>query len=69
MEVSYWAAATAQAYADLAKAQQEEISLQERINKYSESQSRMLRQELEALDKLDYLPTEAWVGFTEQPLP
>jgi hypothetical protein len=52
-EVGRLAAAAAAAYAALAKAQQEEIDIASQVDKYSEAQSRMLRQELRALDELD----------------
>lgn len=68
-EVGRRAAAAAQAYADLAKAQQEEIELQAKIDRYTENQSRMLRQELALLDKLDGLPADSVVGFGDQVLP
>lgn len=52
-EVGRLAAAAAAAYAALAKAQQEEIDMSTKIDEFSEKQSRMLRQELDALDLLD----------------
>lgn len=68
-EVGRLAAAAAQAYADLAKAQQEEIELQAKIDQYTENQSRMLKQELALLDELDGLPANSVVGFDDQVLP
>jgi hypothetical protein len=52
-EVGRLAAAAAAAYTALARAQQEEVDLSSQIDRYSEAQSRMLRQELHALDELD----------------
>ncbi|OAQ58187.1 leucine-rich repeats of kinetochore protein cenp-F/LEK1 domain-containing protein [Pochonia chlamydosporia 170] len=52
-EVGRLASAAAAAYAALAKAQQEEVDLSSKIDRYTETQSRMLRQELRALDDLD----------------
>ena len=52
-EVGRLAAAAAAAYTALAAAQQEEAELQERVDRYAEAQSRMLRQELTALDDLE----------------
>ena len=64
-EVGRRAAAAAQAYAELAKAQQEEIDLQAKIDEYTERQSRMLRQELDTLNGLDVMPDGSWVGFAD----
>ena len=52
-EVGELAAAAAAAYTALAKAQQEEIDITSRIDRFTEAQSRMLRQELSALDSLN----------------
>lgn len=52
-EVGRRAAAVASAYAALVLAQREEQQLEDEANKFSEAQSRMLRQELQALDALD----------------
>ncbi len=68
-EVGRRAAAAAQAYAELAQAQQEEVDLQKKIDGYTESQSRMLRQELDALDRLNEMPEDAWVGSAGPALP
>jgi septal ring factor EnvC (AmiA/AmiB activator) len=51
-EVSRLAAAAAKAYSDLAQAQKEENEISSRLEQCSEAQSRMLRQELTALDAL-----------------
>ena len=51
-EVSRLAAAAAQAYSALAQAQKEENEISSRLERCSEAQSRMLRQELLALDSL-----------------
>ncbi len=55
-EVGRLAAAAAAAYTALAQAQQEEVDISSQIDRYSETQSRMLRQELHALDDLDHSP-------------
>jgi hypothetical protein len=52
-EVGRLAMAAAAAYAALSAAQQRESELDRRVDKYVETQSRMLRQELEALDALE----------------
>lgn len=52
-EVGRLAAAAASAYAALAAAQQEEQQIESEAGKFSEAQSRMLRQELQALDALE----------------
>lgn len=52
-EVGRLAAAAAAAYTALAEAQREEAELQDKVDRYAETQSRMLRQELNALDELE----------------
>jgi hypothetical protein len=52
-EIGELAVVTAAAYTALAKAQQEEIDITSRIDRFTETQSRMLRQELSALDSLN----------------
>lgn len=69
-EVGRLAAAAAAAYAALARAQQEEIDISSRIDRYTETQSRMIRQELRALDDLNEsegqqvaMPNFSWDDF------
>ena len=62
-EVGRLAAAAANAYTTLVKAQQEETALQLKIDRFTENQLRMLRQELALLDELDDLPINLVVGF------
>lgn len=52
-EIGRKAAAVASACAALAQAQQEARRLEQEVDNYAEAQSRMLRQELEALDALE----------------
>ncbi|KAM0737990.1 hypothetical protein ACQRIT_000794 [Beauveria bassiana] len=52
-EVGRLAAAAAAAYSALAQAQQEEINIASQLDRFSETQSRMLRQEAFALDSID----------------
>ena len=62
-EVSRLTTTAAIAYTALAEAQQEKAELQEWVNKYAKAQSRMLRQELTALDKLEKAqPTDLLVA-------
>jgi len=65
-EVGRLAAAAAEAYAALARAQAEEVEMHSELDKYTAAQSRMLRQELDALDAFDDVPVGAeldmWFG-------
>lgn len=65
-EVGRLAAAAASAYAALAQAQQEELELQQKLDTFTETQSRMLVQELEMLDELELLENGAEIALPEQ---
>lgn len=65
-EVGRLAAAAASAYAALAQAQQEELELQKQLDNFTETQSRMLVQELEMLDELETVENGADVALPDQ---
>ena len=63
-EIGRLAAAAAAAYTALAEAQQEEIQIQSELDGHTESQSRMLQDELELLDALDSVENANDVGIS-----
>ena len=63
-EVGRLAAAAAAAYTALAEAQKEEVRIQSELDNHTASQSRMLQQELEALDALDEAGGDADMGVS-----
>lgn len=65
-EVARLAAAAADAYAALTKAQQAEIEFDKKAEKYAEAQSRMLLQELESLDALEEEEEQSLVAPGDQ---